>query len=80
MDNREVRMKISKNASFIEFWYEGSVEWEGKEHKFWLIDPQGEPPHDFDLEVRWFYKSVPKEVRALYPIIIKAFKHIENEN
>lgn len=75
-----IEMKISRNASFIEFWYEGSVIHEGKEHKFWLLDPQGEPPFDFDLEIRWFYKSVPKEVRALYPVIIKAFKQMENEN
>jgi len=27
-----------------------------------------------ELEVRWFFSKVPREVRALYPQIIEAFK------
>jgi hypothetical protein len=26
------------------------------------------------LEIRWFFSRVPREVRALYPRIIEAFK------
>jgi hypothetical protein len=67
---------INKEPSFTEIWHEGFVEHEGEKHYFWMIHPQnvdnkGEP---YELEIRWFFQRVPKEVRALHPQIIEAFK------
>lgn len=67
---------ISKTPSFNEIWYEGHVEYEGKHHYFWLIHPQGldNGGAEYELEVRWFFGRVPREIRALYPQILEAFK------
>lgn len=67
---------INKEPSFTEIWHEGFVEHEGKKHYFWMLRPQnvdnkGEP---YELEIRWFFQRVPREVRALHPQIIEAFK------
>jgi hypothetical protein len=29
---------------------------------------------EYEIEVRWFFQRVPREVRAMYPLIINAFK------
>ena len=67
---------INKTPSFSEIWHEGHIEHEGKYHYFWLIHPQGLDTNgeEYDCEVRWFFSRVPREVRALYPQIIEAFK------
>jgi hypothetical protein len=67
---------INKTPAFNEVWHEGHVEHEGKFHYFWLIHPQGldDKGDQYELEVRWFFSRVPREVRALYPQIIEAFK------
>jgi hypothetical protein len=67
---------INKTPSFNEVWHEGHIEHNGKFHYFWLIHPQGLDPEgdQYELEVRWFFSRVPREVRALYPQIIEAFK------
>lgn len=67
---------INKTPAFSEIWREGHVEHEGKYHYFWLIHPQGldNGGEEYELEVRWFFARVPKEIRALYPQIIEAFK------
>ena len=67
---------INKTPAFNEVYYEGHVEHEGKYHHFWLIHPQGldSNGHNYELEVRWFFSKVPKEIRSLYPQIIEAFK------
>lgn len=67
---------INKEPSFYEIWHEGYVEHEGEKHQFWLIYPQGVDPHGnrYECEVRWFFQRVPREVRAMYPSIIEAFK------
>ncbi len=70
------QITINKTPSFHEIWHEGYVENEGKKHYFWLIHPQGIDVngHHYEMEVRWFFSQVPREVRALYPQIIEAFK------
>ena len=67
---------INKTPSFNEIYHEGHVEHEGNYHHFWLVYPQGLDVngHNYELEVRWFFSKVPREVRALYPQIIEAFK------
>jgi len=70
------QITINKTPSFNEVWYEGNIEHMGKKHYFWLIHPQAldNKGESYELEVRWFFSSVPREVRALYPQIIEAFK------
>ena len=67
---------INRTPSFNEIWFEGYVEHNGKKHQFWLIYPQGIDPHgnEYELDVRWFFQRVPREVRAMVPYIIDAFK------
>lgn len=72
----ETKITINKEPSFNEIWREGHIEYNGKKHYFWLIHPQGIDVngHHYEMEVRWFFSKVPREVRALYPQIIEAFK------
>jgi hypothetical protein len=69
-------ISINKIPSFSENWHEGYIEYDGVQHKFWLIDPKRQNPEDYDyeLEVRWFFKNVPREVRMMYSLIIESFK------
>lgn len=67
---------INKKPSFTECWHEGYIEYKGEKHKFWLINPvkdEGDE-NDYECEVRWFFKGVPREVRMMYPYIIESFK------
>lgn len=64
---------IDKKPSIKEVWYEGYVDYKGIRYSFWLIEPQD---CDYELEVRWFTKSVPREVRMQYVEIIETFKKI----
>ena len=67
---------INKEPAFNEIHYEGHVEHEGKYHYFWLVYHQGLDVngHGYEIEIRWFFSRVPREIRALYPQIIEAFK------
>lgn len=65
---------IDKQPSITEVWYEGYVDYKGERHSFWLIEPQN---CDYELEVRWFFKNVPREVRMQYVEIIETFKQIK---
>ena len=72
----ENRIEINKEPSFYEIWHEGFVTHDGKEHRFWLIHPKGKDVNgnEYEIEVRWFFSRVPREVRGLVPQIIEAFK------
>lgn len=77
MENeRQVTIAVEKTPAFTETWYEGYVELDGEKHQFWLIDPVG---GDYEVEVRWFFKKVPKEVRNMYNNIINAYHNIKRE-
>jgi len=69
-------ISINKKPSFTEIWYEGEVIFEDIIHKFWLVHPQGVDPHgnEYEVDIRWFFQRVPREVRAMVPQIIEAFK------
>jgi hypothetical protein len=69
-------ISINRNPSFTEVWHEGSIDFNDKTHRFWIVCPQGVDPHgyEYEVEVRWFFQRVPREVRAMMPIIIEAFK------
>lgn len=70
------KIVINKEPSFTEIWHEGHIEYNGEQHKFWLIHPNGLDPHgyEYELDVRWFFQRVPREIRAMAPKIIEAFK------
>tara|TARA_R110000868_G_scaffold294421_4_gene555003 strand:- start:171 stop:410 length:240 start_codon:yes stop_codon:yes gene_type:complete len=73
---KENQIVINKTPSFTEVWREGYVEHEGKQHKFWLIVPEGvdSEGYEYEIEIRWFFQKVPREVRAMYSYIIEAYK------
>lgn len=76
MEDKQLKVSINREPSFTEIWYEGFVELNEEEHKFWLIHPQGVDSHgyEYEIDVRWFFQRVPREVRAMLPYIIDAFK------
>lgn len=78
----DVKLSINKTQSFTEIWYEGSVEMDGIEHKFWLVDPRGKDPngHEYDVEVRWWFKQVPREIRSMHDTIVNAYKQMKNDS
>lgn len=69
------RIEINKKPSFTEQWYEGSIQYNEKEYKFWLINPVGvdENGRGYAPEIRWWFKRVPREVRMMYSYIIESF-------
>lgn len=75
-DDKQLKVSINKEPSFTEIWYEGHIELNGEEHKFWLIHPKGLDPYgnEYEIDIRWFFVKVPREVRAMAPYIIDAFK------
>jgi hypothetical protein len=70
------QITINKEPAFHEIFHEGHVEHEGKYHHFWLVHRQGLDVngHHYEIEIRWLFSRVPREVRALYPQIIETFK------
>ena len=74
MENMSIN--INRKPSFTEVWYEGSVEHNDNFYRFWLIQPKDS---DYELEVRWFNLSTPKEVRSMYVEIINTFKQIQHD-
>lgn len=72
----KMTININKVPSFTEVWYEGSVEYNDNFYRFWLIQPKDS---DYELEVRWFNLSTPKEVRSTYVEIINMFKQIQDD-
>jgi len=75
-DERNVVVSINRQPSFTEIWYEGSVTYEGKDYNFWLINPRGldDQGREYEMEIRWWFKQVPREIRAMSETIIKDFK------
>jgi hypothetical protein len=76
MEDKQLKVSINKEPSFTEVWYEGEVMYNGQEHRFWLIHPRGKDlnGNEYEVDVRWFFQRVPREVRAMIPYIIDAFK------
>ena len=74
-------ISINRTPSFTEVWYEGSIEFDEEIHRFWIVHPQGVDPHgyEYEVEVRWFFQRVPREVRAMMPKIIELFKQAIND-
>jgi hypothetical protein len=81
MKETKVEVSIDRKPSIVEVWYEGSVTVEGTEHKFWLIDPQTPDPagNVYEIEVRWFFKQVPMEIRRMSDQIAQQYLEMRNE-
>lgn len=67
----ELKIVIEKDPAFYEVWREGYVEWSDQKYYFWLIDPQRS---NYEPEIRWYFKNVPREVRGMYNNILEAYK------
>lgn len=82
MESEHIQISINRTPSFTEIWHEGFVESNGEQHKFWLIHPQGVDPYgnEYELDVRWFFQRVPRQIRAMVPYIIDSFKQNKHDN
>ena len=71
-----ITVEINKTPAFTEIWHEGSVTMNEKKYMFWLINPTGfdEEGREYEIEVRWWFKQVPREIRAMSAQIINDFK------
>lgn len=76
MSEKMITVEINRKSSFTEIWYEGSVTYEEKQYMFWLINPRGldEQGREYEMEVRWWFKQVPVEIRKMSEQIINDFK------
>jgi len=82
MSNENVMtVSINRKPSFTEIWHEGSVTYENKEYMFWLINPRGldDQGREYEMEVRWWFKQVPMEVRKMSDQIIKDSKESRHD-
>ena len=81
MENDQVVISINREPSFTEIWYEGSVDYNEESYQFWLIHPQGVDPHgnEYEIDIRWFFARVPREIRAMQLYIIDAFKQKQHD-
>lgn len=82
MSEKQVEVSIERKPSIVEVWYEGAVTYEGEEYKFWLIDPQTPDPagNIYEIEVRWFFKRVPMEIRRMSDQIAQQYLEMRNES
>jgi len=76
-----ITVSINKTPSFTEIWYEGSVTYNDKDYSFWLINPRGmdEQGREYEMEVRWWFKQVPMEIRRMSDQIINDFKNNKHD-
>jgi len=60
---------------------EGSVTYNDKDYSFWLINPRGmdEQGREYEMEVRWWFKQVPMEIRRMSDQIINDFKNNKHD-
>jgi len=80
-EEKQITVTINKKPSFTEIWYEGNVEYDDKTYNFWLINPRGkdEQGREYEMEVRWWFKQVPMEIRRMSETIIKDFKENQHD-
>ena len=75
-EEKMIKVEINRAPSFTEIWHEGSVTMEDKQYMFWLINPTGldDQGREYEMEIRWWFKQVPMEIRRMSEQIIKDFK------
>jgi hypothetical protein len=81
MMSNKAEVSIDRKPSIVEVWYEGYVKINDQEYKFWLIDPQTPDPEGnaYEIEVRWFFKQVPMEVRRMSEQITQQYLEMRQE-
>lgn len=81
MSEKQMTVSINRQPSFTEIWHEGSVKVDNKEYMFWLINPTGrdEQGREYEIEVRWWFKQVPMEIRKMGTQIINDFKQQQDD-
>jgi hypothetical protein len=82
MNEKEITVSINRKPSFTEIWHEGSVKYDDRTFMFWLINPRGldEQGREYEMEVRWWFKQVPIEVRKMSEQIINDFKDAKDDS
>ena len=82
MDEKQVKVSINRKPSFTEIWYEGSIEYNDRTYMFWLINPRGldDQGREYEMEVRWWFKQVPMEIRRMSEQIINDFKDAKDDS
>ena len=78
----QITVSINKQPSFTEIWHEGFVMYNETEYMFWLINPRGldDQGREYEMEVRWWFKQVPIEVRKMSEQIINDFKDAKDDS
>ena len=81
-DEKQVTVTINRQPSFTEIWHEGVVTYNETEYMFWLINPRGldNQGREYEIEIRWWFKQVPMEVRKLSEQIINDFKDAKDDS
>jgi len=67
----ESKISITNKPTYTQKWYVGNVTYEGEKYFFWLseTDEYAQLP----IDISWFYKKVPMEVRGMTQNIIDVF-------
>ena len=81
-NDEQVVVSINRQPSFTEIWHEGSVTYNETEYMFWLINPRGldDQGREYEMEIRWWFKQVPMEIRRMSEQIIKDFKENRHDS
>jgi len=81
MSEKNIKVSINRKPSFTEIWHEGSVEYNDRIYMFWLINPTGkdEEGREYEMEVRWWFKQVPMEIRKISDTILNDFKQQQDD-
>lgn len=80
-EEKMITVEITRTPAFTEIWHEGSVTMNDKKYMFWLINPTGkdEEGREYEIEVRWWFKQVPMQIRAMSNTIINDFKQNQDD-
>jgi hypothetical protein len=80
-EEKMITVEITRAPAFTEIWHEGSVTMGDKKYMFWLINPTGfdEEGREYEIEVRWWFKQVPMQIRAMSNTIINDFKSNQHD-
>lgn len=72
----DVIIEINKDPDFTEIYYQGFVKYNKESYRFWLVYPKSfdDDGNQYEMNVKWFYAKVPREIRAMENKIIDAFK------
>ena len=81
MSEKQITVSINRKPAFTEIWHEGTVQYGERTYMFWLINPTGfdEQGREYEMEVRWWFKQVPREISVLSEQIINDFKQQEDD-